>query len=191
MKIDVPIKILFGDCMILSFDPVGCRFSSKDVKAAPIYLRNIYKYILCQISHVELISYWRTRNQTTKEVEKVDEKITAGYQQGEKKCNQHSQEYWIIKTVHMIQHLLVIWHILKHKKKQKLNIIPLINWAQTAGLPGIKKWQWRKYRQQLRRFVHKWSYYIHNKARKRRGLHILDCLHLAPELSQDQKASII
>ena len=87
MVINVPSKILFGNYIISPFDPTGRGFSSKDVKAAPIYLRNMYNHLMCQnIPHCvdKLLEHEKSNH---KEAEKIDKQITAGCMNDEKKCH--------------------------------------------------------------------------------------------------------
>ena len=85
MVINVPSKILFENSTISLFDPAGWWFSNKDVKAAPKYLCNIYKHLLCQNIPRCIDQLKKHKKPNQKEAEKIDKQITAGCINSEKK----------------------------------------------------------------------------------------------------------
>ena len=116
MIIDITSKILFGNYTISPFDPVGQGFSSKDVKAALIYLHNIYKHLMCQNIPWRVDIFLKYKKINHKEAEKINKQIMAGCKNGEKNHHQRWCEYWTVE-IHKIRRELVIWCTLKYRKK--------------------------------------------------------------------------
>ena len=189
MVIDIPSKILFGNYTMSPFDPAGRGFSSKDVKAAPVYLRNMYKHIICQNIPHRIDNLMEKEYSNHTEAEKIDKQMTAGCTHGENKCHRRRREYWTVE-IHKIRRELVIWCTFKYRKKRKLENTPLINRAQTIGIPITKEMEMIEIEAAILKI---WTRIkvLHADARELRDQHLLDCLHIARELSQEQKASII
>lgn len=189
MVLDIPVKIFFGTFTKSPFDASARGFSSKDIKAAPKYLMKLYKY-LGQHNVIKRSNQLVARDTPNHvEAERIDRDLTRGCRHAEKCYKRRHREYWTVE-LHRIRQDLVIWCTLKYRKRQKRQCDPLINCAQSIGLPVSETMTIDEINDAIGR-IRNQIRDLHIEAREHRDQHLIHCLNIAKELSKDEKASII